>query len=219
MNESLVIRSRILAHRGLWKKESEQNSLKAIRNALNLGFGIEIDLREQDANLVLSHDFPSFKSEKLDHKHKVWELLEPYSTVAYNVKEDGLGSLLKQFLNQCKFHNHFAFDMSIPESVIYQKLEIETAVRVSELEPINLELFNKFGGMKKIWLDSFNSDWWLDPVKALELLRGNQIFIVSPELHGRDPQRVWGVGKTLIESNFDVYICTDHPERVEKIWF
>ena len=218
MNTSTFIRSRILAHRGLWTKESEQNSLKAIKNALLLGFGIEIDLREQNTNLVLSHDFPSFESEKINHNDEIWKLLNPSSTVAYNIKEDGLGNLLKQFLYQCKFHNYFAFDMSVAESVLYKKLGIETAVRVSEIEPVNLKLLSTYRGVKKIWLDSFTSEWWINEIKTLHLLRGNQIFIVSPELHGRDPQKVWDMGKTLLEDNLDVYICTDHPEKVERIW-
>jgi glycerophosphoryl diester phosphodiesterase len=218
MNSIEITRSRILAHRGLWAKENEKNSLKAIRNAFNLGFGVEIDLREFDSNLVLSHDFPSVNSEKIEHIDEVWKLLNSNITVAYNIKEDGLSNLLKQFLDQCNIHNQFAFDMSVSESVKYKYLGIETAVRVSEIEPVNLEHFATNDGIKKIWLDSFKTDWWIHDLKTLEALRGSQIFIVSPELHGRDPQKVWSQGKSLLAENFDIYICTDHPVEVAKIW-
>jgi hypothetical protein len=90
--------------------------------------GVEIDLREFDANLVLSHDFPSVNSEKIEHTDEVWKLLNPNITVAYNIKEDGLSNLLKQFLDQCNTHNQFAFDMSVPEFVKYKYLGIETAL-------------------------------------------------------------------------------------------
>jgi len=49
---------RILCHRGLWNKVEEQNTAKSFYAAFKLGFGIEIDLRDQGSKLVISHDRP-----------------------------------------------------------------------------------------------------------------------------------------------------------------
>jgi hypothetical protein len=108
--------------------------------------------------------------------------------------------------------------MSIPESITYKKLDIATAIRFSELEPFNLNSLSNDKEIKKIWLDSFTSDWWIDEIELLKSLKNFQIFIVSPELHGRDPEKVWSISKNLLDDGLDVSICTDQPEKVAKIW-
>ncbi len=213
-----MINERILAHRGLWETDGEKNTTKAIRNALNLGFGVEIDIREFDQNLIMSHDLPSLTSEVINEQDSIWRLLNEDTSIAYNIKEDGLGSLLKNFLSQCPSHNGFAFDMSIPETLIYDNLDIDIAIRVSEIEPVYLNLLKNRKGPKRIWLDSFFSDWWVEDFELFKSLSEFQVFIVSPELHGRDPQKVWAQGKLLLEQNFDIFICTDFPKEVAKLW-
>ena len=51
-------KSNILAHRGLWFCEEEKNSSNALFKALDLGFGIETDVRDLCGELIISHDPP-----------------------------------------------------------------------------------------------------------------------------------------------------------------
>ena len=46
---------KIIAHRGLWKKKSEQNTIKSINEALMNDYGIETDIRDYRNKIVVSH--------------------------------------------------------------------------------------------------------------------------------------------------------------------
>ena len=48
----------LLAHRGLWNRPEEKNSLQALTASFNLGIGVETDIRDCDGSLVISHDPP-----------------------------------------------------------------------------------------------------------------------------------------------------------------
>jgi len=41
--------------------------------------------------------------------------------------------------------------------------------------------------------------------------------IVSPELHGRDPDRVWGYFLKSVDEGKNLYICTDFPDRLVEL--
>jgi hypothetical protein len=209
---------RVLAHRGLWNDSRTQNSIDAISAALDLGFGIEIDVRERSGVLVLSHDFPNEDVAELQPKHPVWDKLTEQTSIAFNIKADGLASELKRCLNELPKHNGFTFDMSLPEAVVYSSLNIPRAQRVSEYEPINLWRAAPHGVVDRIWLDCFHSDWWINVKDFPESLKKNQVFVVSPELHGRNPQKVWDWCKQELQQGVDIYICTDYPEKVAEQW-
>ena len=218
MNNLTPNNHRVLAHRGLWNESRAQNSIDAISAALDLGFGIEIDVRERSGELVLSHDFPNDGSAVLEPKHPVWDKLTAQTPVAFNIKTDGLGPELKNCLNELPGHNGFTFDMSIPEAVVYISLNIPFAQRVSEYEPVSVFAALPQSAGDRVWLDSFHTDWWLDIKGFSGSLKGNQVFVVSPELHGRDPQRVWDWCYQEFQQDVDIYICTDYPEKVLEQW-
>jgi hypothetical protein len=218
MSKLMRNNQRVLAHRGLWNESRSQNSMDAISAALDLGFGIEIDIREWSGELVLSHGFPNKSSTTFQPKHPVWEKLTEHTPLALNIKTDGLGVKLESCLKDLPQHNGFTFDMSLPEAVFYNSLNIPIAQRVSEYEPINLSRAAFRDAWSPIWLDCFHSDWWLHANDFSESLKGNQVFVVSPELHGRDPQKVWDWCQQELEQELDIYICTDYPEKVAEQW-
>ncbi|MGH2941268.1 MAG: phosphodiesterase, partial [Solirubrobacteraceae bacterium] len=47
-----------LAHRGLWLAPEQRNTLAAFYDAFEHGCGVEIDVRDLDGALVVSHDPP-----------------------------------------------------------------------------------------------------------------------------------------------------------------
>ena len=51
-------KSQIIAHRGYWCCEKEQNSERAFRKALSGGYGIETDVRDLNGEIVISHAPP-----------------------------------------------------------------------------------------------------------------------------------------------------------------
>jgi hypothetical protein len=84
--------------------------------------------------------------------------------------------------------------------------------RHSDVEPEPL-LYDACEG---VWLDAFRDDWYDHEVISNHLARGRRVCIVSPELHGRDPQRVWSEIGRRFSGETGVMLCTDWPARAAK---
>lgn len=175
---------------------------------------MEIDIRTLNGNLVISHDLPDEYSPVLDPDISIWTSISHDTSIAYNVKQDGVSVMLAQLLDGVPKHDGFAFDMSIPETIIYMKRDLPSALRVSEYESVRAPLFEHFPNVSRVWLDSFESDWWMDESDVLSNMSAFRLYIVSPEIHGRDPRPVWTWFAAAFESGANVYLCTDHPEEV-----
>lgn len=208
------IRQHILAHRGLWSGNRSQNSIGAIEEAISAGFGVEIDIRSLNGNLVISHDLPDEYSPVLDPDISIWRSISHDTSIAYNVKEDGVSVLLSHLLERVPEHDGFAFDMSVPETITYVKNDVPSALRVSEYESVDAPLFKLFPNVKRVWLDSFESDWWMGESDVLSNMSAYRLYVVSPEIHGRDPRPVWTWFSAALIAGANVYLCTDHPEEV-----
>ena len=201
----------ILCHRGLWNKPERQNSMNSFKEALQLDYGIELDVRDKSSKIVISHDPPNNQFILLE------ELLYFYSsnfkktTIALNIKSDGIALELKKLINEFKIHNYFTFDMSIPEMVQYKTYGLKFFSRLSEFEndPI---LIDEAEG---IWLDSFSKEWYND-IAIIKLLESQKsLCIVSSELHGRDNTKLWEMIKN-INGHEKLVLCTDNPEKARK---
>ena len=85
------------------------------------------------------------------------------------------------------------------------------AIRLSELE--SLEAANLIQDKETIyWLDSFSKDWWLDLDWDEAFNEDATVFVVSPELHCRDPKAAWIKVAKWIDEGRKVGICTDFPD-------
>jgi hypothetical protein len=98
--------------------------------------------------------------------------------------------------------------MSGPETVRYARLGLPFYTRHSDVEPEPI-LYAEAAG---VWLDSFTDDRWIGPdLVRRHLDAGKQVCVVSSELHGRDPARLWeGLGE--LRDAAAVTLCTDRPE-------
>lgn len=202
----------ILAHRGLWHSPSEQNSEIAFIRALESGFGIETDLREHNGELALSHD-PISKGSICLKLARLRQLIIDggfYSEViALNVKSDGLQRLVESILDGNNAINYFFFDFSVPDGVVWMKRNHPYFTRISKYEQYPA-LYDRAVG---VWVDCFDSDW--NDFATLDAMGSNKsICFVSPELHGRQPHRMWAEILTWLRSsqNQNVMLCTDFPE-------
>ena len=209
-------RQNILAHRGLWTFKEEQNSLDALRSALDSGFGIETDLRDHNGYLVVSHDFPSVDDAILRFDDLL-QTVNQYecAKMALNVKADGLLTLLSPHLSASPkpFENAFFFDMSVPDMLPYIDSALDCFARNSEYEkPIFTAV-----QIEGYWIDDFKGRF--DQVTAAEslLAQNFSVAIVSSELHGRNPQKLWEKIKTSgVYKDDRFHICTDLPFDFEK---
>lgn len=210
--------SNIYAHRGLWKNTEDQNSLDSLLSAINSGFSVETDVRDLNGDLVVSHDPPGKNYILLRELLTELMFLKLDSTLAINIKSDGLQKQImdltsKFSLSSCNF---FVFDASVPELFKYQQAKIPIYTRISDLELSPLFIENASG----IWLDSFYGGInQIDMVKDLIDVHGISVCLVSPELHKRSHKPIWDRIKELnIYSNKLFQICTDFPLEAREFF-
>lgn len=187
----------------MWDKSKDPNSLKAFSAAHVNNFSIETDIRSSKQVIYISHD-----ASDSDELLLIDSLYDFKCQFALNIKEDGLGPLLGFSRSWIEQTNSFLFDGSIPEMIKIRSLGFRHALRLSEFEnslPWNPDL---------IWLDTFDSDWWLNSLEIEKLIKDTQmkVIVVSPELHGRDAHKVWEYLANLSQDESEsVSICTDSP--------
>lgn len=190
----------VFAHRGAWSHSSEKNSQQALTKAFESGMGVETDFRDYQANLVLSHDI------LLNQQFTPFAGFNSKDRYAINLKSDGLLSLFLPFAEEIIVSRSFVFDGSIPEMVRYRDAGIPHALRLSEYET---ELPWK---SEYVWVDAFESDWWISDENLKSLFSSHHLVFVSPELHGRDHRLAFEAFVDFRRKYGKVFsVCTDLP--------
>ena len=194
---------KILAHRGFWLSEEEKNSRIAFQRALDHGFGIETDVRDYVGEIVISHDMA--KGRMQTYVEFLDQIKGHSVPIAVNIKADGLSASLSETHQEYSEVDAVFFDMSGPEHLMYRKRHLQTLNRVSEFESGYVFDAPDYG----IWLDAFFDDLWrIDWLKSYQGSR--PIFLVSPELHRREPSSFWDELRTL-DNPGEMFLCTDLP--------
>ena len=207
----------ILSHRGLWRKPEEKNSLESLALAFAGGFGVETDVRDSAGRLVISHDPPVGGELGFGDFLSTYVKSGSSSTLAINVKSDGIQQLLASALVEWNIERYFVFDMSYPELTRYRAVGMPYYARLSDEEPEILGLAHARG----VWVDGFGKDW-ADFITLEKLIdSGVAIALVSPELHKRDKTSFWTqvrswIGGLPLSAQGRVMLCTDHPDEALK---
>lgn len=167
--------------------------------------GVEVDIRSYGNDLYISHDpfllGPHFKDWIKHYQHQLLIL---------NVKEEGLEESLISIMDENKITNFFFLDQSFPFIVKWvNKGEKRCAVRISEYENIATAL-SLAGKSEWVWVDVFTHL----PITSEDAQKlknnGFKLCLVSPELHGRDPNKEIAKIRSQIKAQkirFDA-ICT-----------
>ncbi len=221
MTERISTRQ-VFAHRGVWSHSGPKgNWPEALFEAINQGLSLETDIRDHGGRLVIGHDPMPLEETPMELQMLLEHLkasLFSDCMIALNIKSDGLATLLNELLageDELKERLYF-FDMSIPETLRYSKLNLPFALRLSEYESLDSLTTSPWPtAPKAVWVDSFHRDWFLEDggQKILRLADQRLVTIVSPELHGRDAERFvdWFIENAAENKNLTV--CTDLPER------
>jgi hypothetical protein len=198
----------IISHRGLWKSEEEKNTILAFENSFKNGFGTETDLRDYKGELVISHDIANENCITATHFFEIYKSFPIQSTLALNIKADGLQKKLSYLLKKHEIKNYFVFDMSIPDTLGYLKHNLSFFTRQSEYE-LTPSLYEESKG---IWLDCFDKIWFKAELINNHISKTKTITFVSPDLHKREPYDFWLFLKEnkFHESN-KLILCTDLP--------
>jgi glycerophosphoryl diester phosphodiesterase len=200
----------LLAHRGLWRRPEEQNTLPALTGALHRGLGVETDVRDCAGRLAISHDPADVSSPDFGELCHCYAQMKSTATLAVNIKSDGLAGPLHQTLANFGITNYFVFDMSVPDALQYAKRSVPLYSRHSDAET-RVTLYDHCVG---VWLDAFWSDWF-DASHVKEHFRsGKDVCVVSPELHGRRHEGVWQwLRQVQTPPGRRLLLCTDYADR------
>jgi hypothetical protein len=185
------------------------NSLEDL-SIIEKSFGIEVDVRSKNGELVMAHD-PFSDSHTLFHD---WLESYDHNLLIVNLKEEGLESKIIAQLNASGVSNYFFLDQSFPFLIKWSKLgERHCAVRVSEFESIETAL-SLAGKIDWVWVDCFTKF----PLVGIDAKRlqdaGFKLCLVSPELQGRPADTaIPELAKLLNERHITAdAICTKNPE-------
>ncbi len=211
----------IIAHRGYWFKLQEQNSLCAFRRALDRGFGVELDIRDREQSLVISHDLPTRNSKRLESvlgalsKHKNFKK----AVFAFNIKSDGIEKGIVQLVRRFGIRkNSFVFDMSVPSMYVfcaYHGRHIHIATRLSDLERVPV-LYERAAW---VWFDELAREWIHNKDILRQCSKKKKVCIVSPDLHHREYLRKWKHLRMLPErARKNLYLCTDVPYAADAFF-
>lgn len=204
---------KIISHRGYWSDPSEKNTQEAFVRSFQEGFGTELDVRDCNRQLVVSHDMPTGDELLLA---EVLDFLEGRNLpVAVNIKADGLAKPLLEIMSSYKSLDWFTFDMSIPETIVQLKLGLPVFTRASEHETPPPLYQSALG----VWLDSFDGEWWTPSTAESFLHDGKRVCIVSPELHGRDHYPLWNrLASSGLTEHPELILCTDLPAEARQMF-
>jgi glycerophosphoryl diester phosphodiesterase len=204
----------ILAHRGVWTDLAERNTLPAFERAFARGWGAEIDVRDLDGELVVSHDAPVRGALALAAVVGAYRAAGGSGRLAINVKADGLQAALAAALSTIDGSSWFTFDMSVPDAVVSLRHGLPVYTRHSDVErdPV---LYDAAEG---VWLDDFGGDWLTEEHVASHLAAGKRVAVVSPELHGRDHAQAWSTWRTWsVWGHPNLELCTDAPDEALEV--
>lgn len=206
---------KIIAHRGFWQKEVEQNTPAAFQRAFENGFGVETDIRDYHGSLVISHDMPLTPAMSIDAFFELYRQSGRDFPLALNIKSDGLCREMKKILTKNKIENYFVFDMSVPDTLGYLREKVKIFTRQSEWErePVFYDL------AQGVWLDELGKPWITEEEVAKHCAQGKAVGIVSAELHRRSYRKGWENYKRFpLQIREHCLLCTDYPMEARKFF-
>lgn len=148
--------------------------------AIPTSYGVEIDLRDGQHELILQHD-PFSSGEAFEDYLKVYD----HGLMILNIKSEGVEYKILELLEKYNIKNYFFLDSSFPMIMKLTKLGIKNiALRFSEVEPIEL-LEQMSGTVSWVWVDTFTKNpLTFEKFRRIKEL-GYRLCFVSPDLLGR----------------------------------
>jgi glycerophosphoryl diester phosphodiesterase len=189
----------ILAHRAnlTGPRSVAENSLAACARALELGFGLETDLRRDASGVFyISHDAgPRTPENSLEEYSELFRKY-PKAELAINVKELGYEAELIALMKSGKLGaQSFYFDFELLEpktpGAAQKKLKslpggnaVRVASRLSDRNEPLTQCLSIPGEV--VWGDEFDK-LWLSASEAKQVrASGRLLYMISPEIHGFD---------------------------------
>ena len=220
----------ILAHRAnlTGPHSVAENSLAACARALELGFGLETDLR-RDANgaFYISHDaHPKTAENSLEAYTELFRKY-PEAELAINVKELGYEAELVELMKSGRLGArsfYFDFELLEPKSpgAAQKKLKslpggasVRVASRLSDRnEPLTQCLAIP---AEVVWGDEFDRLWLTEKEAKQVRAAGRLLYMISPEIHGFDLAAMRRRWQDFKDWGVDG-VCTDYALEAQEFF-
>jgi len=180
-------------------------------------FGIEMDIRSFGDKIVVGHDPDDSDGENFND----WLDGFDHGTLVVNVKEEGIETKAISMIEHAGITNYFLLDQSFPFLVKSLNLGFtKTSARFSDYESATtIQSIMELAPVAPdwVWVDCFTGDW--SHLRHLESIKefGLKICLVSPELHGREPNdEIRKIQAYLSKNELDA-VCTKFPNLWEQI--
>lgn len=185
--------------------EHRINTIKQLKR-VSTNRGVEIDIRDYNGELVLTHNALTFGeklSDFLQHYH--------HEFIIFNVKCAGLESGILELSKKYDINDFFFLDVENPCLVNFARKGMrKVAVRFSDFEPIEFAM-SFAGKIDWVWVDCFEKI--PDKNDFERLSKHFKLCLVSPEMQGHSQKWITDFRKQGIQIDA---VCTDLPEIWEK---
>lgn len=220
----------VLAHRAnlTGPRSVVENSLSACARALELGFGLETDLRRDAGGVFyISHDaHPRTPENSLEAYTELFRKY-PGAELGINVKELGYEESLIDLMKSGRLGaRSFYFDFELLEpgtpGAAQKKIkalpggaDVRVASRLSDRNETLAQCLSIPANV--VWGDEFDKLWLTEKEAGEVKAAGRTLYMISPEIHGFDLAamrrrwqdfKAWGVDG----------ICTDFPLEAQAFF-
>jgi len=179
------------------------NNCDMLNNIDNI-HGVEIDLRDCNEELILSHD-PFRSGESFECFLKMYNK----KMIILNIKSERIEFKVIELLKKYNIEEYFFLDSTFPMIYqLYKNNEPNIAIRFSEFETIdNIDKIKHM--FKWVWVDCF-TEFPLTIEMYNKIKRCNlKICLVSPELQNHKVSKIIEYKKIIKKNNFYIdAICT-----------
>jgi len=220
----------ILAHRAnlTGPHSVVENSLAACARALELGFGLETDLRrEANGAFYISHDAHSRTAKNGLEAYTELFRKYPKAELAINVKELGYEAALIELMKSGRLGaRSFYFDFELLEpktpGAAQKKLKslpggagVRIAARLSDRNEPLAQCLAIPGEL--VWGDEFDKLWLTENEAKQVRAAGRLLFMISPEIHGFDLAAMRRRWQDFKDWGVDG-ICTDYALEAQEFF-
>lgn len=186
------------------------NTIKQLK-ATPKKFGIEIDIRDNNKKLIVTHD-PFKKGVDLNKFLKFFK----HRLIIANIKSERIENSVIKIFKKYKINNYFFLDSSFPKIIELIRLNFKKiAIRASYFEGIETSRKLK-GKVNWVWYDTFKGlKSSINDIKKLKKLNF-KICIVCPKLHNPKNSIDKRIVYKLKNNKLIDAVCT--KEKFFKFW-
>ena len=191
----------IISHRGIC--DSDESTLLGIKNCVDFGFGIELDIRINEKSLYVSHDVSKNGTSFLE----ICEILKNSSIrKIFHLKETEALDKLLQTIDKYKISNFFL--LSTKNNNLNTKNEFNTVAYFNK--------FPTFIDSKILWCDETGEKWFDKKIISTLQNHGNLFFAHSLELiQNCSMNEIKNEWDRLFDFHIDG-ICTNFPKECRE---